>query len=278
MSDSDNSLGWLVMRGAQHHGPFLAQQLVEMANAKQIAGDTLVVHAKHTGGKQVRARSIKRLKLIFDSQCEELEPLSAEQINEDEKTESGSVSGEMLTIESVKIASKPTQHTTSSLKLRGASKSVGSNSQKATKESTELIADGQSKLVLKLLEVLSCISESEENPHFTAIQSRRNTKLALEAVVLTNHRFLLVQQESFGRSTLQELLWQDVKAIQIKEDIVCSTVSLFAFGGIELQVEWLAAEQANSVYRIARVQAGAARRSDCDSLLSQDTKSDVDLC
>lgn len=265
---------WYVIapNGEQELGPFTGAQLVALAKAGRIKGTTLLKNDEVTKGKRIQASTIKQLQDVFTAprQAEIVEP---EQHPEDMMIEAGkkilssAATNIGHTFKSIKslIPSRTTEVTVQTDSAIQASVQPPVLAEPANSSLANFAGDGQdTSMVAKLLDRVNQICMSHEKPLYMAIQQRPVANFSPDAVVLTTHRLMMVQQKILGRMNFIDFPWREVKDIHVKENVISATISFVSMNGIRRSMDWLPKDQARKVYRIAQEQeenAHNARRN-----------------
>ncbi len=261
--------GWYVIapNGEQELGPFTGVQLVALAKSKRISANTLLRNSEVTKDKRIAASNIKQLQAIFTA------PAPAELVEEphpeDAIIESGKkllskaaagVGGALNSMRGMIPAKKETPVTAEAIEPP-----VMANNSLAN-----FAAEGQDvSMVTKLLERVSQLCMSSEKPLYMAIQQRPIANFSPDAVVLTSHRFIVVQQKILGRMTFADYPWREVRDVHVQENVMSATISFISVNGLRHSVDWLPKEQARKVYRIAQEQEEAMHRARREMMLEE---------
>lgn len=98
---------------------------------------------------------------------------------------------------------------------------------------------------------VSNILTSQESIKYIAVQTPL-ANLFPDAAVLTNRRFILFRPKLFGRVDFSDYIWRDLSDVQLKEEILSSTLLFKTVKGETLRLAWIPKEQARKVYAFAQ--------------------------
>ncbi len=99
--------------------------------------------------------------------------------------------------------------------------------------------------------ILQLLTQGEEL-RYIAVQKKPVINVFPVCVVLTTRRFIIYKPELMGQAQFEDYIWRDLKNVDLKEDVIGSTVTLHTVEGTDLAVGFLPKAQARRVYAIAQ--------------------------
>lgn len=104
------------------------------------------------------------------------------------------------------------------------------------------------KVHAKISQLLTC----GEELRYVAVQKKPVINVLPMCVVLTTRRFIIYKPKLMGQVQFEDYIWRDLRNVQLKEDVVGSTLTLYTVDDKTLAVGYLPKVQARRVYAIAQ--------------------------
>lgn len=104
------------------------------------------------------------------------------------------------------------------------------------------------KVHARILELLT----HGEVLRYIAVQKKPVINVFPMCVVLTTRRFIIYKPELMGQAQFEDYIWRDLKDVDLKEDVIGSTVTLHTVDDKALSVGFLPKTQARRIYAIAQ--------------------------
>jgi len=99
--------------------------------------------------------------------------------------------------------------------------------------------------------ILELLTQGEEL-RYIAVQKKPVINVFPMCIVLTTRRFIIYKPELMGQAQFEDYIWRDLKDVDLKEDVIGSTVTLKTVDDKELSVGYLPKTQARRIYAIAQ--------------------------
>ena len=99
--------------------------------------------------------------------------------------------------------------------------------------------------------ILELLTHGEEL-RYIAVQKKPVINVFPMCIVLTTRRFIIYKPELMGQAQFEDYIWRDLKDVDLKEDVIGSTVTLKTVDGKDLSVGFLPKTQARRIYAIAQ--------------------------
>ncbi len=123
-----------------------------------------------------------------------------------------------------------------------------------------LLTDSQDPdQVAKIYEKVKQLLTRGEQVSYIAVQKAITYDPTPEIVVLTNRRFMHYRQNVLGQAQFTDYIWRDLKEARLEENVMRSTLTLYAANGETLRIDNLVKEQARRLYAIAQEMEEAVR-------------------
>lgn len=107
-------------------------------------------------------------------------------------------------------------------------------------------------VVQKVYEKISQLLTRGEELRYIAVQKKPVLNMLPMCLVLTTRRFIIYKPELMGQAQFEDYIWRDLRDVQLKEDVVGSTLTLQTVGDKTLAVPYLPKAQARRAYAIAQ--------------------------
>lgn len=125
--------------------------------------------------------------------------------------------------------------------------------QPISSEIQNLVQDEQDVGVVQKVHtrILELLTHGEEL-RYIAVQKKPVINVFPMCIVLTTRRFIIYKPELMGQAQFEDYIWRDLKDVDLKEDVIGSTVTLHTVDEKELSVGFLPKTQARRIYAIAQ--------------------------
>lgn len=111
------------------------------------------------------------------------------------------------------------------------------------------------KAVEKISERLNSMLMTGEEVQYIAVQKKPAINLTPDCLALTNKRIIIFRPKNLGLAMdLEDYIWRDVLACQLKENIWGSEFTIQTVGGAASKIDFLPKAQARKLYTMAQEQ------------------------
>lgn len=107
-------------------------------------------------------------------------------------------------------------------------------------------------VVQKVHERIRQLLTHGEELRYIAVQKKPVINVFPICVVLTTRRFIVYKPELMGQAQFEDYIWRDLRNVDLKEDVIGSTVTLHTLDDKEIAVGYLPKAQARRIYAIAQ--------------------------